>query len=174
MDSSSTNETSKFTIAISTAILVSILAAVLVSYEFMTIPVVTAVIPVVAYVISIAMSSLYQYITCKRVDISTICIGDLGILATNLIATVILYLESLPLLKYIYGDFPPPETAIAPVPSTDPEKHYRIQFFSNIVKAALPESLTSEPMKTGIVYLYWIFWMTLVPHYTLLSLQGMC
>ena len=183
MDSSSTKETSKLSIAISTAILVSILAMILVSYEVLTIPVATAVIPIIAYCLTVAMSFLYQFIACGKINISSVTIGDLGVLAANAIATGILYVESLPLLRYMYGEYADatlPDvasaTSVASAASLaqDPEKHYKIQFFSNIVKSALPTNLTSEPMKTGMVYFYWIFWMTLVPHYTLLSLQGMC
>jgi hypothetical protein len=56
----------------------------------------------------------------------------------------------------------------------DPEGHYKIQFFTNIVKAVLPTFVTEENSKLGFVYFYWIFWMTILPFFFLLSVQGLC
>ena len=53
------------------------------------------------------------------------------------------------------------------------ENHYKIQFFSNIVKSIIPVYV-SENVKEGFVYLYWIFWMTFIPQYFTLSVQGIC
>jgi hypothetical protein len=59
-------------------------------------------------------------------------------------------------------------------PLKDTEAHYKIQFFTNIVKAVLPTFVTEENSKLGFVYFYWIFWMTILPFFFLLSVQGLC
>jgi len=59
-----------------------------------------------------------------------------------------------------------------PVP-TDPEAHYKISFFSGIVKAVLPVYF-DESTKEGTVYMYWSFWSVLLPWYFTLIVQGIC
>ena len=172
MDSSSTKETSKFSIAISTAILVAVVATILITLELHSY-VIGFGIPIFAYVLCIAMSAIYQTIACGSIQLATISIGNLGVLVSTAVATGILGLETLPLLRYIYGEYPAPLDPSAPLEPSDNEKHYKIQFFTNIVKAVIPTTV-NPTMQTGIVYFYWTFWMTLVPYYFVLSLQGMC
>jgi hypothetical protein len=31
-----------------------------------------------------------------------------------------------------------------------------------------------EPVKEGFVYVHWVFWMTLLPFYFLIGMQGIC
>jgi hypothetical protein len=169
---SSTKETSKFSIAISTAILVAVVATILVTLEVNSY-VIGFGIPIFAYVLCIAMSAIYQTIACGSIQLATISIGDLGVLVSTAVATGILGLETLPLLKYIYGEYPDTSLTPSSLEHSDPEKHYKVQFFTNIVKAVIPPSV-NDTMQTGIVYFYWTFWMTLVPYYFVLSLQGMC
>jgi hypothetical protein len=48
-----------------------------------------------------------------------------------------------------------------------------VEFFSGIVKAILPEGM-SDTTKTGIVHIYWTFWMSLLPIYFLVGVNGIC
>ncbi len=140
------------------------------------------IIPIFCYGISIAISAVYQFGKCKKVDVKGIAVGNTAVLGTTGILSGLLYLESIPFLKYIFGPYAPrnPMTGL-PLTEGTPEftealsneKHYKIQFFSNIVKSVLPIYL-SEPVKDGFAYMYWIFWMTMLPMYFLLSLQGAC
>jgi len=57
--------------------------------------------------------------------------------------------------------------------ATEDNKHLKIQFLSGIVKAVLPVYF-SELHKTSLVYVYWLFWMTLLPLYMALGVQGVC
>jgi hypothetical protein len=104
------------------------------------------------------------------------------VLGTNAIASLVLYLEGIPFLKQIFGvyaprnpyDGMPYEEGTAPwIKGMENENHYKIQFFSSIVKAVIP-MYVDDSMKNGLVYFYWIFWMTILPLFFLLSMQGMC
>jgi hypothetical protein len=182
MDSSSTNETSKTAIAIITSILVAVTAMCLVSFDVLPAIAIAFIIPTVAYAVSIAMSVIFQFSTCNTIHIGSIAIGNLGVFATNALACFILLLESVPFLKNVFGVYAPRNPLTGEQYAEDSkeyaegmlnENHYKIQFFSNIVKAVIP-SYINEGTKKGIVYLYWTFWMTIVPYYFLLSLQGIC
>jgi hypothetical protein len=140
------------------------------------------VIPLVAYIISIIVSLIYQYSSCGTVDIKGISLSNLFVLGTNLVTTVILYLEGIPFLKQIFGVYPPrnpydglpyQEGTPAWLKGMENENHYKIQFFSSIVKAVIP-IYVEDAMKNGFVYFYWIFWMTILPLFFLLSVQGLC
>lgn len=140
------------------------------------------VISLSAYLISIIVSLIYQYSSCNTVDIKGISLSNLFVLVTNLGASLVLYLEGIPFLKQIFGVYPPrnpydglpyEEGTPAWVKGMENENHYKIQFFSSIVKAIIP-IYVEESMKNGLVYFYWIFWMTILPLFFLLSVQGLC
>jgi hypothetical protein len=125
---------------------------------------------------------------CNKVSIGQIAISNLFIVLTTLIASSVLYLEQIPILKFMFGEYLPSAGAGAGAgagsspgpefydknPLKDTEAHYKIQFFTNIVKAVLPTFVTEENSKLGFVYFYWIFWMTILPFFFLLSVQGLC
>jgi hypothetical protein len=117
---------------------------------------------------------------CNKVSIGQIAISNIFIALTTLIATSILYVEQVPILKFIFGEYVPSAGAEESTeccnknPLKDTEAHYKIQFFTNIVKAVLPKFVSEENSKLGFVYFYWIFWMTILPFFFLLSLQGLC
>jgi hypothetical protein len=139
-------------------------------------------VPLFCYLISIIMSSIRQFEKCGTVDIQAISVSNSAVLGTTGILSGLLYFESIPFLKYIFGAYAPRnpitgeyimEGTPAYTEAMSNEKHYKIQFFSNIVKSVLPIYL-SESVKDGFAYTYWIFWMTMLPLYFLLSMQGVC
>ena len=120
-------------------------------------------IPAVSYVISVISSAVIQYINCNTVD-ATIMLSDLFVLATTFIASIILYAEQ----QQVFAIETPTEG------STDIFNNGKIQFFTSIVKAAIPTSVTEDKNKMLFVYFYWIFWMSVLPLYFLSSIQSMC
>jgi hypothetical protein len=149
-----------------------------------SIPLIVPMIPAVAYAVSIGLSSIYQYSICNKVSIGQIAISNIFIVLTTLIATTILYVEQMPILKFMFGEYVPSAGAEGAEGEggeccnknglKDSEAHYKIQFFTNIVKAVLPKFISEENSKLGFVYFYWIFWMTILPFFFLLSVQGLC
>ncbi len=139
-------------------------------------------IPVIGYLLSLLGSSMYQFGKCKKVDLKGIASSNTVILGTVGVGSLILWLEGVPILKYIFGPYAPrnpvtgdeyPQDSKDYIESMENEKHYKLQFFSNIVKAVLPMYLT-EPVKDGVAYAYWIFFLTLLPTYFLMSLSSAC
>ena len=180
--SSTKNETTKISIAIATSLLVGATAMTLVSTELLPPFMIAFLIPVSAYIISFLMSIIYQYSACRTVQIGTIAISDLIIGGTTGLASFLLFMESVPIFRYMFGTYAPrsPITGLPYSPDSaeyvaamQSENHYKLQFFSGIVKAVIPMYL-SEQVKSGLVYLYWMFWMTLLPLYFVLSVQGVC
>jgi len=182
---------SQTTLAIITSIITAVFSALLVSNStFLTsfLPeniislLILFIIPIFCYGLSFAMSAVYQFGKCKKVDVKGISVGNTAVLGTTGVLSGLLYLESIPILKYIFGPYAP-RNEVTGLPLTEGtpefteamsnEKHFKIQFFSNIVKSVLPVYL-SESVKDGFAYMYWIFWMTMLPMYFLLSLQGAC
>ena len=175
-------DSNKIVLSIISSLAVAILAMVLISMELLP-PYLTAIIiPASAYVISIGMSSIYQYSMCNKVSIGAIALSNLFVLGTTGAASLFLFLEKLTVLRMVFGEYAP-RNPITGLPYSEEseeykaamvnENHYKIQFFSSIVKAVLPVYL-SEPLKEGLVSFYWIFWMTLLPLFFLLSVQGIC
>jgi hypothetical protein len=177
------NEISKVSITIIGSLIVGIISMTLVGTNYFNSSIINSIlIPVIAYGVALAMSAIYQYTSCNKVNMIAISTSDLVILGTNSIACLVLYLESFPFLKYIFGTYAP-RNPITGLPyeegskeydtfMTD-ENHYKIQFFSSIVKAVIPVYV-SDNVKTGLVYLYWTFWLTMLPLYFMLSVQGAC
>jgi hypothetical protein len=139
-------------------------------------------IPVIGYFLSLLGSSMYQFGKCKKVDFKGIALSNMALLGTVGFGSFVLWFESVPVLKYIFGAYAPrnpltgdeyPQESTEYIESMENEKHYKIQFFSNIVKAVLPMYLT-EPVKDGMAYAYWIFFLTLLPSYFLMSLSSAC
>jgi hypothetical protein len=140
------------------------------------------IIPAVAYLISIVISSIYQYSSCNKVNIQAITLSNTFVLGSTFITSGILYLEGIPFLKNVFGVYPPrnpydgmpyEEGTAAWVAGMQNENHYKLQLLSSIVKAVIPMYF-DDKTKVGLVYLYWIFWSTMLPLFFLLSFQGMC
>jgi hypothetical protein len=146
-------------------------------------PLVSAfIIPTIAYGISVAMSVILQYMTCKKVQIGAILAGNSFVAVLNIGIGVLLFLEQIPFLRWIFGAYAPrnPITGLQYDPSSmeyadamSNQNHYKIQFLSGIVKAVIPVYV-DESVKEGIVYLYWTFWMTLLPLYFAMGVQSLC
>jgi len=175
------SESSKIILSIVYSLMISVLVLILITNDMVSLPIIVPMIPAVAYAVSIGLSSLYQYSTCNKVSIGQIAISNLFIALTTLIATSILYVEQLPILKFMFGEYLPSVGEAAEGPECcdknglkDTEAHYKIQFFTNVVKAVLPKFVSEENSKLGFVYFYWIFWMTILPFFFLLSVQGLC
>jgi len=178
------SESSKIILSIVYSLMISVLVLILITNDMVSLPIIVPMIPAVAYAVSIGLSSLYQYSTCNKVSIGQIAISNLFIALTTLIATSILYIEQVPILKFMFGEYIPSAPAAAGAAEgpeccdknglKDPEAHYKIQFFTNVVKAVLPKFVSEENSKLGFVYFYWIFWMTILPFFFLLSVQGLC
>ncbi len=135
-------------------------------------------IPVIGYLLTLFGTSIYQFGKCKKVDLKGVALSSTAVLGTLGFASTVLYMESVPILKYIFGTYGPrdPMTGEEYSPNTNEyvkamenENHYKIQFFSNIVKAVLPIYLSDE-VKNGLAYGYWIFFLTLLPAYFLMNI----
>jgi hypothetical protein len=178
----STKESTKISITIVSSLLVGAIAMILIYSNVIPLVATSLLIPVIAYVISVIMSIIYQYSTCKKISAVPILIGDSAIALTTGAISGLLFLETIPIFKYIFGPYAP-RNPITGLPYTegseeyiyafDTENHYKLQFFSGIVKAVIPVYFP-EGVKSGLVYLYWMFWMTLLPQYFMLSVQGIC
>lgn len=179
---SSTSKSSRTITAILLSFFVAIIALLLVSQSVVSPYYNLLILPTITYILTVCASSILQYVNCNKVDIGTILAGNSIVLLTNFAATLFLFVESIPFLKYTFGPYDPrnpisglpydhasPEYAM----SMENENHYKIQLFSNIVKGVLPVYLDEE-LKKGIVHMYWIFWMTLLPSYFLFSVQSAC
>jgi len=175
-------ESIKLSIGVVGSILTASVAMILVASELYNITLNIIIIPIVAYIISIIMSTLYQYSACKTLNMGSILVGNLGVVFTNLILGFLLFAEQIPVYKYAFGAFSP-RNPISGLPydsksaeyaaAMGNENHYKIQFFSGIVKAVLPVYF-DENLKEGFVYLYWTFWMTMLPLYFVMGTQGLC
>lgn len=176
------SDSNKIVISIITSLAVAIFAMVLISMELVPEYLHMLIIPAVAYGLSMGMSSIYQYSMCNKVSIGAIALSNLFILGTTGVTSLFLFLEKLSVLRMVFGPYAPrnPITGLPYSEGTEEynaamlnENHYKIQFFSSIVKAILPVYL-SESLKDGFVSFYWIFWMTILPLFFLLSVQGIC
>lgn len=173
---------SKVALTVISSLIVALIAMIFITTDLLPGVANLIIIPVLAYTISIIVSTIFQYSSCGSVNIGSISLSNLFVLGTNAIASLVLYLEGIPFLKQIFGvyaprnpyDGMPYEEGTAPwIKGMENENHYKIQFFSSIVKAVIP-MYVDDSMKNGLVYFYWIFWMTILPLFFLLSMQGMC
>ncbi len=105
------------------------------------------------------------------------------VLASALFTSAILFVEQIPLLRIFYPDGYAPRNPISGLPYS-PEtaeyiegikngNHYKIQLFTSIVKAVIPVYVNDDT-QLGIVYFYWFFFLTLLPLYFILTIQGNC
>lgn len=173
---------SKVVLSVISSLIVAVVALLCVSTEIFPKWSSPLIIPAVAYLISVVISSIYQYSSCGNINIQAITLSNTFVLGTTLLTSGILYLEGIPFLKDVFGTYPPrnpydgmPYEAGTPawIAGMQNENHYKLQFFSSIVKAVIPIYF-DESTKSGLVYFYWIFWMTILPLFFLLSFQGMC
>jgi hypothetical protein len=150
--------------------------------NWVTTLIVLVAIPLTGYILSVLGSSIYQFGKCKKLDMKGILVSNTIVLGVLTVASSILAFEQVPILKYIFGAFPPRDPTTGEpygqdtesyIKGMENENHYKLQWFSNIVKAALP-MYVSESVKDGFSYAYWIFFLTLLPSYFMMSLQGSC
>ena len=178
----SRREQMKFSMSIITSVLVSAIALILIAGNWLPPLVNLLLIPGIAYGFSVIMSIINQYVICNKVTLGTVLLGDSLVLLTNGLLGLLLFAEQIPFLKDIFGDYPP-RNPISGLPYTPDsaeyvegmktQNHYKIQLLSGIVKAVVPVYL-DESIKQGIVYLYWTFWMTLLPLYFTMGVQALC
>jgi glucan phosphoethanolaminetransferase (alkaline phosphatase superfamily) len=124
-------------------------------------------IPAIAYVVSTVVAIVYQLIKCGSLNPS-VAVSNLFVLGTTFLASTVLFLEQVPFWKPTSAS----SDATADTATVD-DSMYKMQIFSSIVKAVLPTYL-SESMKTSAVYFYWIFWMTILPLFFIMSIQDVC
>ena len=125
-------------------------------------------IPAIAYVISTVIAVLYQLIKCGSLN-PAVAMSNLFVLGTTFLASTVLFLEQIPFWKPTSSANANANAEAGPVD----DSMYKIQIFSSIVKAILPVYFT-EAMKTSAVYFYWIFWMTILPLFFIMSIQDVC
>ena len=177
-----TRESSKLAFSLVASILIAVIALIIVSSQWFP-PLINAfLIPAIAYGISVVVSIIHQYVTCKKVQMGMIFAGNSFVLLTNAGIGLLLFLEQVPFLRWIFGEYAPrnPITGLQYDPNSmeyadamSNQNHYKIQLLSGIVKAVIPVYV-SESVKEGIVYLYWSFWMTLLPLYFAIGVQSLC
>jgi len=178
----STKEYSKLIFSLIGACSIAVLSIVIVIYiHNQTVRFI--LIPPLAYLISLVMSYLFQVSVCPSAYMITAALTNITVLIFTGFASLILFLESLPLLS-LFG-YTEPISPLTGLPisrvsspeeyakATDDNKHLKIQFFSGIVKAVLPVYF-EELHQTSLVYFYWMFWMSLLPIYSVLGIQGLC
>jgi hypothetical protein len=138
------------------------------------------IIPLFAYLASISGSIIFQYGMCKKVNLKSISLGNMAILGLTSIVSIWLFLENVPFLKYIFGEYGPtnpttgeqyPPDSVEYKLAMETERHYKLQPLSGIVKVVLPQYY-SESVKDGVSYMYWIFWATMLPSFFLFTVQG--
>jgi hypothetical protein len=140
--------------------------------EFLSPLALTILIPLIAYSLSIATSVLYQYSECGVVQLQSIALQNLSILGSNGAATLLLFLEQL-----FLGGIEPAN----PFDKGTPEyiqflasaKTSDYTFLANIVKGVIPD-FVDETTKEGFVYFYYTFFLTMLPSFFFMSLQGIC
>jgi len=164
------------------SILVAAVAMTLIASDFFPQYINIIIIPIIAYVLSVIMSIIFQYSACKKLNMGSILIGDLGVIVTNTIIGLVLFIENIPVYKYAFGPYAPRNPITGLQYDSDSkeygdamatENHYKPQLLSGIVKAVIPV-YAAEEVKEGFVYLYWTFWMTMLPLYFVMGAQGLC
>ena len=164
------------------ALLIGIFALILIGTDSIPYSIILIVVPIIAYLITLAISSIYQYSKCGKVEIGSIAVSDLAVFGSTSIMSLILFIESLPIKLWLFGPTEPVDECCGrPLDPGSKEyaealvagDHYKFQFFSGIVKAVIPNAMNSS-LKSGFIAFYWYFFMSLLPTFFLLNLQGMC
>ena len=82
--------------AIITALLVAIIPLIIISTSGSLSITFSIALPIVVYLITTAMTAIYQYSKCNKVDIKAAFFTNLMVLASALLTTGILFLEQFP------------------------------------------------------------------------------
>lgn len=169
--------------AIITALIVAILPLIIISTSGPLSITFSFALPIAVYLITTGMTAIYQYSQCNKIDVKAAFFTNLMVLASALMTTGILFLEQIPFLKIMYPDGYAPRNPISGLPYSPEtaeyiegmknENHYKLQLFTSIVKAVIPVYV-NDNTKLGIVYFYWFFFLTLLPLYFILTVQGNC
>jgi len=169
--------------AIITALLVAIIPLIIISTGGPLSIAFSIGLPIIIYFITTAMTAIYQYSKCNKVDIKSAFFTNLMVLASALLTTGVLFLEQIPFFKIMYPDGYAPRNPVSGLPYSPEtaeyvegmknENHYKLQLFTSIVRAVIPVYI-NDNTKLGIVYFYWFFFLTLLPLYFILTVQGNC
>lgn len=169
--------------AIITALIVAIMPLMIISMSGSLSITFTIALPIIIYLLTSAMTAIYQYAKCNKVNINSAFFTNLMILGSTLFTSVLLYVEQIPLLKIFYPDGYAPRNPISGLPYSPEtaeymegmknENHYKLQLFTSIVRAVIPVYV-NDNTKLGVVYFYWFFFLTLLPLYFILTVQGNC
>ena len=124
------------------------------------------VIIILAYFIASGTNFIFQYAACKTVNPANIFLSCLIVLRNISLTCLVLYLDTYPFFSTPHAEGSVPEGG-------EIGQRKGVEFFSGIVKAILPEGM-SDTTKTGIVHIYWTFWMSLLPIYFLVGVNGIC
>ena len=125
---------------------------------------------ILSYLIACGTNFIFQYAACNTVNPGNIFLSCLIVLRNISIICLALYLDTYP----FFSVPPKTESESGPVPEgQEIGQRKGVEFLSSIVKAILPEGM-SDTTKTGIVHVYWTFWMTLLPIYFLVGVNGIC
>jgi hypothetical protein len=192
----------KLILSLASAFIIGILSLVLIGTNSLPITVILIILPIASYLISLAISSMYQFNKCKKVEIGSISVSNLAVLASTSFMSIIIYIENLPIKLWLFGPQEPVDeccgrplepgsfaTNVAKVspdgslilPSGSKEyaealisgDQYKLQLFSGIVRAVLPKTMSPE-LKSGFIAFYWYFFLSLLPQFFLLNIQGAC
>lgn len=169
--------------AMITALIVAMIPLMIISMSGSLSIIFTLALPVVIYLITSGMTAVYQYARCNTLNITSAFFTNLMVLGSTLFTSVLLFVEQIPLLKIFYPDGYAPRNPVSGLPySPDTaeyiegmknENHYKIQLFTSIVRAVMPVYV-NDNTKLGVVYFYWFFFLTLLPLYFILTIQGTC
>jgi len=169
--------------AMITALLVAIIPLIIISTSGPLSIAFTVALPIVVYLITTGMTAMYQYSKCNKIDVKAAFFTNLMVLASALFTTVVLFLEQIPFLKMMYPEGYAPRNPVSGLPYSPEtaeyiegmknENHYKLQLFTSIVRAVIPVYVNDDT-KLGVVYSYWFFFMTLLPLYFILTVQGNC
>jgi hypothetical protein len=166
--SAAAKEGNRLLVAFIYSLTISLLAFVCIVFLQSWRPMAYLIIIVFAYLFSCFASIIYQNSVCGFANVKGIFLSNLLVLRNIVLTCLVLIADSLP----FFEKFTKP-TSDATAPSGDISTKRGVEILSGIVKAILPEQM-DEPVKEGFVYVYWVFWMTLLPFYFLIGMQGIC
>jgi len=126
------------------------------------------IIITISYFASCAVSIMYQYSVCGFINAKGVFVSNTIILRNSIITCLLLFID-----MYPFFDKTVQPTAESSAASGDVSTKRGIEFLSGIVKNVIPDYV-DETVKNGLVHVYWLFWMTLLPTYFLVGVQGIC
>jgi hypothetical protein len=162
--SAAAKEGNRLLVAFIYALTISLLAFVCIVFSQTWRVMAYFIIIVCAYLFSCFASIIYQNSVCGFANVKGIFVSNLLVLRNIVLTCLVLIADSFP----FFEKFNKPSSD-----SEDISTRRGVEILSGIVKAILPEQM-DETVKEGFVYVYWVFWMTLLPFYFLIGMQGIC